>query len=217
MFNKDTLSEYLKPQKALLKDLRYRVVENAMGRALKCGDDIFSSMVYTREHFGSFFDEIWNEVFIPVLLRGAVLQEDYSVVRQNGKYLRVSYSDKKSEFVIILKSALPSELFEIDDVTSVVEVYGDITVKAKVGTATGFDDLVWQMYIDSFYATYSGLCQYLYVEMDSYFRELGAIVPDSELRGSIKAIAEASMKLISCTSIDKTELHAMKELNFWGL
>lgn len=155
--------------------------------------------------FGSFFNEIWDDVFIFALLKGGVMEDDYTIERNYGKSLQMSFKDKKSEFVIILKQSLPEALFEINDVSNVVDVTGDITVRAKVATVTDVKDLAWQMYVDSFYSIYSDLCQFLHDEMDSYFRN-GAVVPDAEIRSSVKAISKASMRLLSRTSMDKGDL-----------
>ena len=36
--------------------------------------------------------------------------------------------------------------------------------------------------------------------------ELGAVVPDVEIRSSVKAISKASMRLLSRTSMDKSDM-----------
>ena len=206
MIDGDTLSNYLKPRKMLLDELRSAIVEEVTKRALECGRDIFSSTVYTEQHFGSFFNEIWDDVFIFALLKGGVLEDDYTIERNYGKSLQMSFKDKKPEFAIILKRALPEALFEINDVSNVVAISGDITVRAKVATVTDVKDLAWQMYVDSFYSVYNDLCQFLHDEMDSYFRKFGAVVPDVELRSSVKAISKASMRLLSRTSMNKIDM-----------
>lgn len=206
MIDGDTLSNYLKPRKMLLDELRSRVVEEVTRRALECGKNIFGSTAYTEMYFGSFFDEIWDDVFIFALLKGEVMEDDYTIERSYGKSLQMPFKGKKSEFAIILKKSLPEALFEVNDVSNVIDVSGDITVGAKVATVTDVKDLAWQMYVDSFYSIYSDLCQFLHNEMDSYFRQFGAIVPDAEIRSSVKAIAKASMRLMSRTSMDKIDM-----------
>ena len=190
----------------LLDELRSRVVEEVTRRALECGKNIFGTTTYTELFFGSFFNEIWDDVFIFALLKGGVLEDDYTIERNYGKSLQMSFKDKKSEFAIILKKSLPEALFEVNDVSNVIDVTGDITVRAKVATVTDARDLAWQMYVDSFYSIYSDLCQFLHDEMDSYFMELGAVVPDVEIRSSVKAISKASMRLLSRTSMDKSDM-----------
>lgn len=206
MIDGDTLSSYLKPRKMLLDELRSRIVEEVTRRALECGKNIFGTTTYTELFFGSFFNEIWDDVFIFALLKGWVLEDDYTIERNYGKSLQMSFMGKKSEFVIILKQSLPEALFEVNDVSNVIDVSGDITVRAKVATVTDVKDLAWQMYVDSFYSIYSDLCQFLHDEMDSYFREFGAVVPDAEIRSSVKAISKASMRLLSRTSMDKIDM-----------
>lgn len=206
MIDGDTLSNYLKPRKILLDELRSRIVEEVTRRALKCGKNIFGTTTYTELFFGSFFDEVWDDVFIFALLKGGVMEDDYTIERNYGKSLQMSFKGKKSEFAIILKQSLPEALFEVNDVSNVIDVSGDITVRAKVATVTDVKDLAWQMYVDSFYSIYNDLCQFLHDEMDSYFRKLGAVVPDAEIRSSVKAISKASMRLLSRTSMDKIDM-----------
>lgn len=198
MFDKDTLSKYLNPHKRLLDELRGNIYEVAMTRALTYGDRIFSSKTFIEKNFESLFNEIWDGVFIPVLVAAASVKDNYSVEKQMGTSLDGLVKHKKSDCMdtaLILSYALPDTLFQVTDVTDVESIFRQI--KVTLEKVTGYRDFPWQIYIDSFYATYSNLSQYLYTELDAYFREKGALVPDSGVKDSVKSVSKASMYLIA--------------------